>query len=349
MLPSHLQQQPKRRVDTASPKAQPQCHVPLGLTGVVCRSATLSRGARGSLHYTIYRPNYMHSSHQPPLICVAGGPGLPCPYLSPLVHLVEDRALVLYDHVGCGQSTATGKNNNAESVYNLQEMVQDLACLMDTLDCGDYHLFGHSFGGILVYEYVVWCNNNNNNNNTTTTMQPSKKKTCLSVTLASTPVSVALVEASCQLLLEQIRHDHPTDDDDDESSQQQIHQIFSHRHECRVQPLPLQLHQSYVLAGVRSTSSGFQRFRDYVATTRNHVGTMAPAALILRGEHDFCTSEACHGWTDLLEHSEFVTLAGCAHYGMLENEPLFGSVVSSFLRQHEPPPKPLVFSKHARK
>lgn len=87
--------------------------------------------------------------------------------------------------------------------------------------------------------------------------------------------------------------------------------------------------------------------RDYHATVSGCSLTMPPA-LVLRGQYDFVTFESCQAWLEVLgnnEQSEYVTLAGCAHYDMLENENLFGSVLGSFLRQNEPPPKPLVFPK----
>jgi len=103
---------------------------PLGITGVLCSNQTVSIERRGTLHYTVYRPRMLSpiqlppassnnntSSHKirrslnlpqpnPPLICIAGGPGMPCQYLTSLVHLIADRAIVIYDHIGVGQSKA---------------------------------------------------------------------------------------------------------------------------------------------------------------------------------------------------------------------------------------------------
>ena len=102
---------------------------PLGITGVLCVNRTIEIAGRGTLHYTIYRPRMLQQQQQqqtavppppavrnkcnispqqhntnpqlsllvgrlptpnPPLICVAGGPGMPCQYLTSLVHTVPD-------------------------------------------------------------------------------------------------------------------------------------------------------------------------------------------------------------------------------------------------------------------
>lgn len=392
---------PPRRDCAFHPPNTPTPPPPLGLTGVVCQSNTLARGARGVLHYTVYRPR--HWQYRPPLICVAGGPGLPSPYLSPLVHLVQDRAIVLYDHVGCGLSllqsasvappqsslslsttpphaAANAKASN-NAPFDLTEMVQDLACLVQHLACPSFHLFGHSFGGILVYEYCrrYQHHQRRGRDSADTTRNPQHeipRQTCQSVILASTPTSVPLIEATCQALQELIREELTNIH---ESEAEVLGQIFSSRHECRIEPLPWQLRQSFQSAGLSSTSKGFRAVRDYavpgVITHRSgtpsasSTGSTSPItdagddntppqgdndalpvllqipALILRGQYDFVTPETCQGWTDLWDPADFVTLAGCAHYAMLENEDLFGDVVRPFIQQHEPPPQPLVFKR----
>jgi pimeloyl-ACP methyl ester carboxylesterase len=160
---------------------------PLGITGVVCTSQMIELpNDRGKLHCTIYRPRMMEQramsdntatipprsrpklpQPNPPLICVAGGPGMPCQYLTAMVHLIPDRAVVLYDHIGCGQSTSasSSRSNNDSSVNSasssssssfLENTVSDLAVLIEAIVPmhTSFHLFGHSMGGIIAYEYV---------------------------------------------------------------------------------------------------------------------------------------------------------------------------------------------------
>lgn len=314
MLPSHLQISSSKQKQNHPHEFVPK-H-PLGLTGVICQSFTLplSRTPR-QLQYTLYRPRHLQLG-PPPLIGIAGGPGLPCQYLSSLVHTIEDRAIVLYDHVGCGQSLYKGS-----SAYDRHEMMLDLKELLEHLNCDEFHLLGHSFGGFLAYEYLL--------------QQPSfsTHKTCHSVTLVSTPYDMAAVRENVQQLKDKL-------EDDDQQS-------FFQRYECRVVPLPLPLQQSLDSAGFTSsiTSKVLARAHgldDDASSNAARLPVSTPA-LLMQGQHDFVHNVS--DWQDVFHDSEFIVLAGCAHYAFLENETMFAAVVSSFLKRHEPPPKPLVLPK----
>ena len=192
---------------------------PLGITGVICTSRMIDLpNQRGKLHCTIYRPRMLEQSSppafvstnrsstnsnspkvhnnsvpklpkpNPPLICVAGGPGMSCKYLTGLVHLIPDRAIILYDHFNCGQSTNTTTGNGKDTsrcsdtavltdtgtliaedanlhaidkedeqfCSFLTDTVNDLAILIKSIIPinTSFHLYGHSMGGIIVYEYL---------------------------------------------------------------------------------------------------------------------------------------------------------------------------------------------------
>lgn len=315
MLPSHLQ--------VSLPKQHNHPHEfipkhPLGLTGVICQSFTLplSRTPR-QLQYTLYRPRHLKLG-PPPLIAIAGGPGLPCQYLSSLVHTIEDRAIVLYDHVGCGQSLYKGAD-----AYDRREMMLDLKELIEHLDCEEFHLLGHSFGGFLAYEYLL--------------QQQNTQKTCHSVTLVSTPYDMAAVREHMQQLKDELGEDD--------------HSVFFQRYECRVIPIPLPLQQSLDSAGFTSSITSKVLARAHCTQENDDDSSTHPLqalptstpALLLQGQHDFVHNVV--DWQDVFQDSEFVVLAGCAHYAFLENETMFAAVVSSFLKRHEPPPKPLVLPK----
>lgn len=370
--------------------------VPLGLTGVLCDSHTVrvpprsgndgTGSANTKLHYTVFRPRNLQ--YKPPLVCVAGGPHLPSNYLSPLVHLVTDRSIVLYDSTTAPPADESSRSNSSSSGNRSEEepnrlvesMVNDLDYLVGTClppDCEDYCLFGHSFGGIVVYEYLL------KQHQKKLAETETKTKTCRSAVLAGTPVSVEDCERHCQELLNSIREemglsggaaaggpssaaDGCTLDGDDAEA---VQRAFRQRHECRVDPLPLPLQQSFEKAGYASSrsSAGLRAVRGYSAmkaaaaagkdgpdagtTTTDKMGL--PPVLILRGQHDFVTEESCEAWLKIWRgnsksgNASVMTLAGCSHYGMVEMESLFGSVLSAFLRDHDPKnAKPFVPKRH---
>jgi Serine aminopeptidase, S33 len=270
---------------------------PLGITGVLCNSQMIELpNDRGKLHCTIYRPRMMDQrvvsdtsssrntsrvilpQPNPPLICVAGGPGMPCQYLMALVHIVPDRAVVLYDHSGCGQSTSSSRSSRSSnsdpecdtaSSSFLDDTVRDLAVIIETIVPmhTSFHLFGHSMGGIIAFEYIKRGISNN-----------GCRRRCQALILASTPTNIHESHQTKRQLIQEIalkiqqsgKSDHGSmkrkedDDDDDNSSghcslendeqqlQRAAHLEFLRRHKCRVTPIPLPLQQS--LTGLHRSS-----------------------------------------------------------------------------------------------
>lgn len=378
---------------------------PLGITGVVCKSQMIELpNDRGKLHCTVYRPrmleqrarNDANSSRStsrpqlpqpnPPLICVAGGPGMPCQYLMSLVHLVPDRAVVLYDHFGCGQST-TGSATSSRSSINtnpddesssssfLDDTVRDLAALIETIvpSQTSFHLFGHSMGGIIAYEYTK--------RGLSTGTGGGRR--CQALILASTPTNISESHQSKVQLIQDIaieiqqsgksgcgsanRKDDEEDDDNDDNSgfhgstendeeqvQRAAHLEFQRRHECRVLPMPLSLQQSLTglhrrtgqkKDGMRphshSSLEGYVATPFLEATVQEadeviHAASILPSLLVVRGQYDFVSESNCRAWLEMFASGgQYITVSNCSHYGFLEQEELYGSVITSFLHDHD--------------
>ena len=305
------------RGTAAPPFHQP----PLGVTGVICDTHSLLIPGWGTLQYTIFRPRYVHM--KPPLLCVAGGPYLPWQYLSTLVHLVNDRSLIFFDPVGCGQSKRITKkeekSNESSSTNPVPQMVSDLGHLVQHLKLEHFHLFGHSFGGIVAYEALV------------SQKYPGK---CLSLILTSTPANIKMAMREIDELKAALA---PRGAEASLDADETVAQAFAARHECRVRPLPLQLQQSFAMAGFYSSQASWQSIVDYVAQPS---GTSKPniPLLLLRGEFDFISESCMEPWRDCIQNddsalseSSVITLAGVAHYGMLEDEQAFGAALRTFL------------------
>ena len=95
------------------------------------------------------------ASRRLPVVTLHGGPGLPSDYLLPLQDAVLHRSMLFYDQLGCGKSDAP----RDESKYSIEQSLDDLVALLksvqeDELGGSDFHLYGHSFGGVLAYEYL---------------------------------------------------------------------------------------------------------------------------------------------------------------------------------------------------
>jgi pimeloyl-ACP methyl ester carboxylesterase len=318
------------------------------MTGVMCKIGTLDIPRRGTIHYRIFRPNQLKEGNKPPLVVLHGGPMIPCNYLLPLAYVIVDRSIIFYDQLGCGNSktvvsqdvlTTSTKDEPSEDqkssrILDLPAMVQDLFLLLQHWDFPKYHLIGHSFGGILAFEYLKYLQSQ--------TSQSKKDGKCLSVVLASAPTSVEVVEKEVQRLCQGLDVDEEDMEDEQETENvstlpKTVPKQFRVTYECRLDPIPFPLADSYSGAGPKHLR-GLPAIGNYEAKSAEPVENDAavlpslPPALVLRGQHDFCTEQCVTGWDHLFRDKQYMTLAGCSHYGMLENEGMYGSVISSFLK-----------------
>lgn len=83
------------------------------------------------------------SEHGEPIVLLHGGPGMP-DYLMPVASLLtHDLRVITYDQRGSGRSSC------ANGDFHFERHVEDLASLASALDLDRFHLFGHSWGGLL--------------------------------------------------------------------------------------------------------------------------------------------------------------------------------------------------------
>ncbi len=84
-----------------------------------------------------------------PVILVHGGPGFNSFYLKPLEILGDERPVVRYDQLGGGKSDGLTDTTK----MNIAHFVAELDSLRAHLGYAKVHLFGHSWGSMLVMEY----------------------------------------------------------------------------------------------------------------------------------------------------------------------------------------------------
>jgi proline iminopeptidase len=300
---------------------------PLCMTGVACDSKSVSVPSRGKLQFTVFRPRSLQA--KPALVCIAGGPLLASSYLNPIVHGVTDRSVVLYDAIGCGSSQPSQVQYSEAS--EIGAMVQDFSIMMDHLLCADFYLLGHSFGGIIAYEYIKRCR----------MVDDGSARRCRGLILVSTPVSLEASRINSKRLMRDLEDEIDASDD-----MQAVKQAFHLRHECRVTPTPLPLQTAVMNSPMLSQQQRHQHKYQAIGTGDSPNSGTATSnqrinvpLLVLRGEHDFCPEAACREWLSLFNESSstYVTLAGCSHYSMLENDSMFASIVASFLLDWDSP------------
>lgn len=90
------------------------------------------------------------SGSKPPLLTLHGGPGAGHNYLLSLAALADDRPVIFYDQLGCGQADSPPD----EKIYTIQRSVDELDAVRQTLGLKEIVLFGHSWGSMLAIEYL---------------------------------------------------------------------------------------------------------------------------------------------------------------------------------------------------
>src|SRR5438067_6637424 len=85
-----------------------------------------------------------------PLLALHGGPGSTHNYFAPLERLADERPVVLYDQIGCGESD---RPQNIE--WSVVVFRDEVAAVREQLGLERIHLLGTSWGGMLALEHVL--------------------------------------------------------------------------------------------------------------------------------------------------------------------------------------------------
>ena len=88
------------------------------------------------------------------LLCLNGGPGLPCDYLRDAHAWLKDKGIrvVAFDQLGTGASDRP----DDDSLWNITRYVAEVERVRQALDLGRVHMLGHSWGGWLAIEYAIY-------------------------------------------------------------------------------------------------------------------------------------------------------------------------------------------------
>ena len=385
MLPSHLIDPTKKKNERLSHTRLGQLPPPplpsLCVTGALSQIGRFDVSPGVFLSYCIFRPRQLHDIHRPPLIVVHGGPSIPSNYLLPIVNGVTDRSVIFYDQYGCGKSSRPLMNSPTKNQpqqrksqasqlppFSIDLMVQHLDLLIaKAWKLEQYFLLGHSFGGILAYEYLLSTSQSEDCRQTAA----SASAVCRGLILASVPTSSELIQEESKRLYQTVnclstsssnddgKDDHngffdgrrggdhaggkqrdvdyaATNDDDEEEDKHRLYEYsetFRQTHECRLSEPPLALVDALAQAGP-TPWRGIPAIPNYQATQPLKTTTRIPT-LLLRGEYDFCTDRCMAGWDELLLEPapKRVVLTNCSHYSMLEDEQQFGVAIKEFLAE----------------
>ena len=117
-------------------------------------SPKITEGYMPFLDYKVYyrvvgekKPN-----NKKPLLLLHGGPGSTHNYFEILdkLSILDDRQLIMYDQIGCGNSYVEGH----PELWNLKTWMDELKEIRKHLNLDEFHILGQSWGGMLEIAYI---------------------------------------------------------------------------------------------------------------------------------------------------------------------------------------------------
>jgi proline-specific peptidase len=159
-----------------------------------------------------------------PLVLLHGGPGFSHDYLLPLADLAVDRPVIFYDQVGSGRSsTAVDK---PQTFWTFDLFIDELINLLRHFQIeSDFDVLGHSWGGMLLCEYIL-------------RRKPAGLKHAV---WSNSPASAAsMTQSRIQQVLElpQWVQDEVKKGWRNDPEFRKALQVFSVKHHCRLEPQP---------------------------------------------------------------------------------------------------------------
>jgi len=250
-------------------------------------------------------------SGRAPLIVIHGGPGGCHDYLLPLTALSEERTIILYDQLDCGESDKPGDPAN----WNVDRFVAEIDCLRRLLELERCIVLGHSWGGLLAVEYAA-------------RGVQGLAGAIFACALVSTPRWVADFLAHRHALPPeaQIAFDrHEADGTTDSAEYQAALSVMMKRHFCRLpnEPAPVTRLLRNLNQPLYRSMWGATEFA-CTGTLKDYDGsTLLPQigvpSLFVCGEYDQSTPAANRDFASLTPEAKSSVIPGASHMPMFEN------------------------------
>lgn len=277
--------------------------------------------AGGNIWYKIVNPNAKGT----PIICIHGGPGMPHDYLEPLAALADERPVIFYDQLGCGNSDIPKDN----SLWTVERFESELATLRSELRIHECYILGQSWGSMLTVAYL-----------TQIPAPTGVKGVIFAGPALSAPRFIGdtknLVEALPQKTRNVINDCELRGDYENPQYQEALQEFYA-RHVCRLSPWPECVMQSLEKMGVAQynymwgpsefTATG--TLKDFDATPK--LAMMKMPVLLTCGEFDEATPEATKYYCSLLPDARYIVYRNASHLHHFERLPDYLADMRKFM------------------
>jgi proline iminopeptidase len=260
-----------------------------------------------------------------PLLMLHGGPGGASHYMEPLAErLATDRAVIVYDQLGCGRADRPKDT----SLWTVDRFVEEVDQVRDALRLGRCHVIGQSWGGWLGIEYMC--------------RGPSGIE---KLVLASTSASTRQFVEEARKLIDAMPEPHRTTlielgarGEFTAPAYQEAVEVFYHLHLCRLDPWP-----EAMLASMRqmegnqvyATMNGPTEF-DVIGTLRDwdrtpDLGSIGVPTLVTCGRYDEIPQPCAETIAAGIPDARVVVFEHSSHVAHLEEPDLYEAAVREFL------------------
>lgn len=262
------------------------------------------------------------------LLCLNGGPGLPCDYLREAHSCLADEGyrVVAFDQLGCGKSDKP----TDPALWTITRYVEEVEAVRTALKLGRVHLMGHSWGGWLAIDFAL-------------TYPQAIRTLILEDTVADMPHLTSELEKlraalGSETVMMMERHEaegtftHP--------EYMAAVTLLNYRHVCRLQewPAPIKRSLDDWNMGPYMTMQGPNEFL-YIGNLKDwnripDLPRIKAPALITVGQHDELTPACAMRMKHALPHAELHVIANSSHMPFYENPDGYYPVLMAFLGRH---------------
>jgi proline iminopeptidase len=262
-----------------------------------------------------------------PLLAVHGGPGLPHNYISSLARLADEREVIFWDQLGCGNS----ERPHNTALWTMERSVAEMDAVVHGLGLDRFHIFGNSWGGMMLQQYAL-----------------DALSGAVSLTISnSTPsiprfaVNVVRMKAELDAATQAAVDRHEAAETTNSAEYQAAIRTWNETYLCRIRPWPKELEDAFRNMGTEifETMFGPSDFR-IVGTIRDwdvfeRLGEIAVPTLLLAGRFDECSPDDMREMHRRIAGSRFELFESTAHLPIIEEPQRFDRVMRDFLRQHD--------------
>lgn len=280
---------------------------------------------------TYYRIVGKPDAKKAPLVLLHGGPGSTHNYFEVLDCLAEDddRQLIMYDQLGCGQSYVEGRPD----LWKASVWIEELMELRKYLGLDEIHLLGQSWGGMQALEYI--CN-----------YRPQGIKSFI---LSSTLPASWLWAKEAERMIAQMPEDmqaaikQATQTGDYSSTEYQKAEDEYMRLHCGGTPAkdaPECLtrakrsgRESYITAWGPNEFTPLGTLKDFDVTKQ--LKDIKEPALIISGGNDLCTPYIAKYMYDRIPDARWELFRTCRHMCFVEKTEKYIQLLKEWMNQHD--------------